>query len=254
MKCEYCGGSLSLEDEYCPHCGQPNKHAKQHIKDMRRFQGEFEDTRNYVYEKTKTYTEMTVRVIIIAVLIILIVVTSIARVRSWKIVDSLREGSAAMHYAGYSKVMDQYLAEEDYVDFYQYCLEKNIRYYKGAYEEQYGRVIQLAMMYSSLLDNFSNYIDFQEGGSPDTTVRNIQDSLYSFYRYYEEDSSWYYGNGQVTEQYLEAADTMLVNVEDILVTYCGFTREEAQEMQELSSASRAVLLEEKLEERLKKNE
>lgn len=110
------------------------------------------------------------------------------------------------------------------------------------------------MMYSSLLDNFSNYIDFQEGGSPDTTVRNVQDSLYSFYRYYEEDSSWYYGNGQVTEQYLEAADTMLVNVEDILVTYCGFTREEAQEMQELSSASRAVLLEEKLEERLKKNE
>mgnify|MGYP007081514319 FL=1 len=173
MKCEYCGGSLSLEDEYCPHCGQPNKHAKQHIKDMRRFQGEFEDTRNYVYEKTKTYTEMTVRVIIIAVLIILIVVTSIARVRSWKIVDSLREGSAAMHYAGYSKVMDQYLVEEDYVDFYQYCLEKNIRYYKGAYEEQYGRVIQLAMMYSSLLDNFSNYIDFQEGGSPDTTVRNV---------------------------------------------------------------------------------
>ena len=45
-----------------------------------------------------------------------------------------------------------------------------------------------------------------------------------------------------------------MNVEDILVTYCGFTREEAQEMQKLSSASRAALLEEKLEERLKKNE
>ena len=66
MKCEFCGGTLSLEEEYCPHCGQANKHAKQHIKDMRHYQGKFENTEKYVRNKATTYSEVSVRAIIIA--------------------------------------------------------------------------------------------------------------------------------------------------------------------------------------------
>ena len=37
MRCEYCGGNISLEAEECPYCGAPNKHAKQHAKDMKKY-------------------------------------------------------------------------------------------------------------------------------------------------------------------------------------------------------------------------
>lgn len=47
---------------------------------------------------------------------------------------------------------------------------------------------------------------------------------------------------------------MRENVERFLVAYCGFTKEEAESMRELSDARRAVILEEKLEGRLQDEE
>ena len=38
MKCKYCGGNLTLEQAYCPHCGRPNEEAAQHVKDMEHYQ------------------------------------------------------------------------------------------------------------------------------------------------------------------------------------------------------------------------
>ena len=37
MKCKYCGGNLTLEQAYCPHCGRPNEEAAQHVKDMEHY-------------------------------------------------------------------------------------------------------------------------------------------------------------------------------------------------------------------------
>lgn len=45
MKCEFCGGTLSLENEYCPHCGRPNEHARKHIEDMRHYDSVYEETK-----------------------------------------------------------------------------------------------------------------------------------------------------------------------------------------------------------------
>lgn len=45
MKCKYCGGNLTLEQAYCPHCGRPNEEAAQHVKDMEHYKSNFEDTK-----------------------------------------------------------------------------------------------------------------------------------------------------------------------------------------------------------------
>ena len=50
MKCKYCGGNLTLEQAYCPHCGRPNEEAAQHVKDMEHYKSNFEDTKSDVYE------------------------------------------------------------------------------------------------------------------------------------------------------------------------------------------------------------
>ena len=58
MKCKYCGGNLTLEQAYCPHCGRPNEEAAQHVKDMEHYKSNFEDTKSDVYEVAEKNTEI----------------------------------------------------------------------------------------------------------------------------------------------------------------------------------------------------
>ena len=83
MKCKYCGGNLTLEQAYCPHCGRPNEEAAQHVKDMEHYKSNFEDTKSDVYEVTEKNTEIMSHMIIITVLVILCVVVFVVSARSW---------------------------------------------------------------------------------------------------------------------------------------------------------------------------
>ena len=74
MNCKYCGGTLSLEDHFCPHCGKPNEHAKQHAKDMEAYKSRFDTTQGEVYKVTRNYSEITAHAVIITVLVVLILV------------------------------------------------------------------------------------------------------------------------------------------------------------------------------------
>ena len=60
MKCKYCGGNLTLEQAYCPHCGRPNEEAAQHVKDMEHYKSNFEDTKSDVYKVAEKNTEINV--------------------------------------------------------------------------------------------------------------------------------------------------------------------------------------------------
>ena len=44
MKCQYCGGDISLEDRICPHCGRLQENAVRHDEEMKRYEAAFEDT------------------------------------------------------------------------------------------------------------------------------------------------------------------------------------------------------------------
>ena len=85
MKCKHCGGNLSLEDAFCPHCGQPNEDARQHVADMERYQDNFEDTREDVYTVTRKFSGMTARAVIIAGLTVLFLVIFLMSENWWSI-------------------------------------------------------------------------------------------------------------------------------------------------------------------------
>lgn len=251
MKCEYCMGTLSLEDENCPHCGRPNKHAKQHIRDMQRFQGEFEDTKKYVYAETGKYTGIAVRVVIIAILLVLCLAALIIGAMAWDIQRGIKRAGADRKYATYSKIMDEYLEDENYLEFNQFCLTKGISYYEGAYSEDYRLVIQLCSNYASAYDSLYSYITFDENNNLEQQVDMTSNSLDYFYKYYLNENNFYTDLYGESERYEQAAEVMKYNIECILITYCGFSEEEAKSMPELSKTKRAVLLEEKLEARVK---
>lgn len=77
MKCESCGGNLTLEDVVCPYCEAVNPHAIEHIRQMKRYQKDYEGTKEQVYDVTKRYVSVSVRIIVIAVLIVLIILCGV---------------------------------------------------------------------------------------------------------------------------------------------------------------------------------
>ena len=51
MKCKYCGGDVTLNDHFCPHCGRPVDQAIRHQKEMREYETEFEETKQEAINK-----------------------------------------------------------------------------------------------------------------------------------------------------------------------------------------------------------
>lgn len=117
MKCKYCGGNLTLEQAYCPHCGRPNEEAAQHVKDMEHYKSNFEDTKSDVYEVAEKNTEIMSHMIIITVLVILCVVVFVVSARSWSIHRGLLQFDAGIRQGSYMKQMEQYLEDEDYIGY-----------------------------------------------------------------------------------------------------------------------------------------
>ena len=242
--------TLSLEDEYCPYCGQVNKHAKKHIKDMRRYQGEFEDTRKYVHDKTIKYTEIVVRVIILAVLIVLNITFFSIGFNVWEIKWNIKDSVAISRFKEYSQIMDGYLEDEDYVAFAAFCESNGIRAYQDRYWERYGYLINVCSGYTEAYSTLFDYAGFDKNDSISHLTELTGQQLDYFYKYYLNEGYIYTDFDSETEEYRRILDNMENNIELILVTYCGFTEEEAAAMPTMSKPKRDILLEEKLEEKL----
>lgn len=131
MKCKYCGGNLTLEQAYCPHCGRPNEEAAQHVKDMEHYKSNFEDTKSDVYEVAEKNTEIMSHMIIITVLVILCVVVFVVSARSWSIHRGLLQFDAGIRQSSYMKQMEQYLEDEDYIGLSAFCDRHYIRPYSS---------------------------------------------------------------------------------------------------------------------------
>lgn len=253
MKCDYCGGTLSLENESCPHCGRPNPHARQHIEDMRRYEGEFERTKKYVYDKTKTYTQIVVRMIILAALVILSVGLFVLADNAYSLLRDWERNKSEKKYSEYSQILDGYLEEENFRAFVSFCEAHNLESYHDAYAAKYQRVIWVSRYYVYLMDYLSDYA-FPKSYTTQKQAEWVADEMGYFYQYLDQDPADYYMEVEHDPVVVQALDTMEKNVEQFLIVYCGFTGEEAQSMREISSARRQLLLEEKLERRLANEE
>ena len=248
MKCENCGGILSLEDAACPHCGTVNKHAQKHIEDMKRYQGEFQNTRESVYAVTKNYAGITARAVIITVLLILIVIFAVITGSTYDIRRELARSKSYRNYDEYSARIEQYLEEENYMALSAFCYA----IYMESYDSPYAKYApieracnQYAYLYESIMDAYGRK---QEGTGPDEMAgyaENISDQLNYFYESLDPEH-YSYIVGADSEENLAALDSIEKKVRLLLQTYCGLTEEEAAGLQSLSNAKRMVLLEEKM--------
>lgn len=242
MKCNYCGGNLSLTAEKCPYCGQVNEQARKHIGDMKRYHGAFEKTRQGVQESTGKYTGTVVRVVWIAVLVVAVVVTMILGTHTYEIRSGLKRHQAVKHAEEYMKILDQYLLEENFAAFSAFCDENYLDTYDTVYEK-YAQVLRASRQYTYVYSSIMELVSPPQYRETEDTLEYLTENLESFYDSLEEEPYMYYEgvNSEINKNALKAMEE---KVGLMLQYYCGLSEETANAFRELSKAKRAVALEE----------
>ena len=242
MKCEFCNGNLSLEDLRCPHCGQMNKHAQQHIKAMQQYQGEFEETKEDVINVTKKYSQITVRSVIIVVLLILFFVVIVIGSDAYSLRRDFQRKDAQKHKKEYMEQIDAYIEAEDFLSLSSFFDMLRLDMYD--INEDYAVYIPVERVVGQY-DQIDQYIMRlqEEKERPDYLIDYLGDSLDYFYKYMDEE---YYYETLDPSVYEKAWNAMDLYVKQLLQTYCSLTEEEAEGFKDMTKAKRIVLLEERM--------
>jgi hypothetical protein len=240
MKCEFCGGDLSLEAEVCPHCGRLNKHAQQHIKDMKHYKGQFESTQQGVYSVTRKYTEITTRIIVIALLVVGIVGFLLAAAFSWDIKYNWRKADIKRNAKEYIAVLEEYMEAEEFAKLDAFCQEKYIDTYSCDAYDPYAAVIRTAGHYTDFYLTFMGCVDKEFTG----TAEWMCDQLNFFYNSLDPENYTYMSSADNPDA-MKALEKMESDVELMLQVYLGLTPEEIASLKDMTEAQRTVLIEEK---------
>lgn len=241
MKCEFCGGELSLEDAFCRHCGRENKEAKKHVSQMKQYEGEFRQTQEEVYRASKKYGEVTARVIIIAVLLVALIVLLIMQANVYHWQRTFGNKKAEKNFAEYSAIIEGYLEDEDYLSLSSFVEANYIPTYDSKFEK-YQPIFRVVQAYDYL---YSRIARVQELG-PNVENKEIEylgDSLDSFYSAMNLDMYSYIKDLDV-EKTRKAYENLEEYVAALMQSCFGFTAEEVQELREMSKSKRVVLIEE----------
>lgn len=244
MKCRYCGAPLRIEDEVCPYCHQENPDAKEHREKMRKFTGEYEQTRAEVYEKTRFFTGWTVRVTIISVLVVLNLLVFVIHGMSWEIVRQWKQIKANVNRQNYEAVLNQLEEDGRYMEFSQVFSENQLRSVEQL--EHFGAVQMAASEYYYLYGNIMRVVTADEDYKelPGMLAEQVSDGLGYLYRWMDEEERW--DESQYTPEHLEAMENMVQEIHLLLKTYWNIREEDLENFPQMSTARRQIILEEGL--------
>lgn len=249
MKCKYCGGDVTLQDHFCPHCGRPVDQALRHQKEMREYETEFEETKREAINKISVSsgggTAVGIRLAIIVALTIALI-WMLINLNSYDINQRKEKRLANANYDAYVEQIEQYIADRDFVALSRFENKHNldwndkykeyrdIFYAASSYEYIYRGILETAFL---LKDARSLYY-----------AENLSENVNRFYEQILSDRSTYSdADPEKTEAaYNEMEQDMLT----LLQKYLHISKEDADSMRELSKSRRKVLIEQALDARI----
>lgn len=243
MNCPYCGGTLTLEDLFCPHCGKPNAEGQNHAEDMKKYQDEFSSAKQEVYEKTGRFTGIAVKAVILAILVALSILFLLIASNSYSINDLIRKSRADRKYNEYSKILDSYIEDEDYLGLDAFAESKNLYCSSGKYTKYYS-IRRACGNYSLIYEYIFILSSGNEDYIPTYTISSLSDYLTYQYELADQDFSYY--DGCDTTENKEIVQKITDRVNLLLKTYLGLSDEELQTFCKASSSRKTIMLEDKL--------
>lgn len=182
MKCEHCGSPLTIEQERCGFCGQPNPNFRQHREDMKQYSADFQQTKSHVYRQTKQFTRVTVPLTAIVILFVLNILVYGAIGFSWEfsswIIESRIHEEKDIHIAQ----LEQLLAEEDYLGFHSYFNNHDL--YLSDDFDSYQALDNAASSFDSIW-RWLNYYQCDDYYTREETAKYLADSLGYLYDAHE---------------------------------------------------------------------
>ena len=238
MKCKYCGGEIRLEDLVCPYCGRPNEEAQRHAQDMRRYQYEFQKTKQDVTEKAGQASKRAVRIGAIALLLLAIGANIILQLNSYHIGYAIERANEKKHASEYLANAEAYLAEEDYLGFVSYCSASDMSMSSDLYNDIYP-VYRVGMYYQAAVHQMMKLVNLGKYDSVDSFTKYLSEDVEDFYESIKNESSY----EPVNETAAAHIESMKESLEVLFTAYLGMTPEEAAGMEDLTRAGRALLIE-----------
>ena len=244
MKCQHCGNNLNIEENFCPYCGQPNPFAVKHQEAMRRFEKDYERTKQDVLEESSRFNRHTVRITILAVLVALIAATAILLVKAddirWWRMEKRVEAQADRHREAIGRLMD----DRDYLGVYSYINKNDIRFTDAfrEYDTISDSAFQYRQFYTNLMmlqakktdaDTFRYY-------SESELLENIAQEIYRTNECLEPQS---YNEAAYTAEKMAFVEGVRDRMEIMVESYIGLSREEALSTRDMTVARINVLLE-----------
>ncbi len=250
MKCTHCGRRIGIEDIKCPHCGTENELAVQHARNMGQYETEFKQTEKEAADTAGKYEGLGKRAVILVVLLIGIVLSTIISIYHYAPdeleEDKKKEQDAIQNYAQYSKEMDRYLEQGEYMEYmtfvYSHCIyrmEANETYWKYHYfnrvaEEYYDCMKDMEEIILCLKTGDEDYpldmkIDFLGGdiGSFFETLEKMQEE-------------------EMDETLRSYLPDMEAELRAAILTYLKMDEEQLKDFLTLSDTGKALRLEEVL--------
>lgn len=249
MKCKYCGGDVTLDDHFCPHCGRPVDQSQRHHQEMKQYETEFEETRQEALEKISVSsgggTAVGIRLAAIIVLVIAIV-TAFIRLDPYYAAERKAARDVKKHFAEYTQEVDTLLENRDYLALSSFIkvhdLNSNDQFRE--YSEIFDSVYAYTRIYQGLQQlAFSDEDSIQSMYYLQTLSRSYND-------FYEIMNDSHYSWTEDIEKTEAAAADMEADLAVLVQKYLGLTKEETDSLKGLSDSRRTILLESAIDEKL----
>ncbi len=248
MKCKACNAPLSIEDENCPYCGTPNPEAVKHRQDMKRFSGEFHQTRSSVLRTASENAGKSMRIVILCVLAVLLILSFLFVSFSWDIAYGITKWQAAANSEKYIALLDKYEEAGDFLSFAALYEEKSL--YSIDEFGQYRFVQTAASNYASIYGYISTLLEEEhwEDGH-ENAMEYLCESLDYHYEYLEQEPyDFYFEAGAYDKRHLDAVGQITEKIENLIQLTFSVTEEEMIEFKTFSPAEKQVFLERRFAE------
>lgn len=246
MRCKNCGGELRIEDAFCPYCGTPNPDAAKHRKDMKDYRERFKKTESDVYKKTKKYSRLSIKVIIVSVLLVLVLIMLVLNTTHFAIATKIEKSQVTSQVDVHRKKLKEFEEKEQYLAFIEYYDVHSLYY--ASFDElgEFRSVEDVSFDYRSVLNDISNllarehllYIDVSD------SVNSLCDNVDKLYKDCVKDE--YDTPEQWTPEHTKAIENMKEEINLIIRAVCHFSEEDMETFEALSLGKKQVMIEEGL--------